>query len=67
MATKKQTSKKIPETKKDIAEVKEPKKVSVKAKMRFEYYGKIYARGDVLEVLDGNAKSLIDRGFCEKA
>lgn len=45
----------------------EPKKAKVKALFKFEYKGKILSRHEVFEVEKDEAKSLIDRGFCEKA
>ena len=53
MATKKKTA--------------EPKKISVKAKFKFNYYGKTIEKGEILELFDGDAKNLIDKGFAEKA
>ena len=45
----------------------ETKKAKAKARFKFEYKGKIYSKHEVLEIEKEEAKSLIDRGFCEKA
>lgn len=45
----------------------EPKKAKAKARFNFEYKGKIFSKGEILEAEKEEVKSLIDRGFCEKA